>query len=514
MSRLLIRWIAVLALATLSAGCGSDIQPKEFLGAWRTPGPEAAPAPDRIAAAPAGATPAATAPAGASAPVTAGTPAPTVPGRVAVPTVRAGAAVTAPAGSPATKSAAAAAPDPGRTREPAPGGRPAPAATPVAPVPAPGAAPGAPQEIRLGSFGTGSGPVGQIMVPYVQGAKAWVADVNARGGLAGHPLRLILADDGGNPNQALALAKRMVDTDKVQAFFALHAPTTLQAVMPYLEEQRIPAIGTCPCNPAADESPMNFSPQTGATVGLAWEHLAPLVTYSDKRRVGLLYCREVSLCANTEAIIRKIAPAAGIEIVYRGQVSLAQPDFTAEVIQARNAGAEVLIPIMDNASVVRILRSAHRQDFRPLVSVQRATFDERFLQQGGEEVEGVMTAATTLPWNTAPQLADFRAAIDRYVPGAAKSTVQAETWAAGKMVEILARTFPADPRPADFLDALYGLRNETVGGLFPPVTFQRDSGHGAVNQCVIPVRVERGAFVPSSQDRFVCAPGWKPAGGG
>ncbi|HEV8622845.1 MAG TPA: hypothetical protein VG034_00190, partial [Acidimicrobiia bacterium] len=126
----------------------------------------------------------------------------------------------------------------------------------------------------------------------------------------------------------------------------------------------------------------------------------------------------------------------------------------------------------------------------------------------------VMTAATTLPWNTAAQLGDFRAAIDRYVPGAAKSTVQAEVWAAGKMVEILARSLPAAPRPADFLEGLYGLRNETVGGLFPPVTFLRDAGHGAVNQCVIPVRIERGGFVPASPDRFVCAPGWKPAGDG
>jgi hypothetical protein len=40
------------------------------------------------------------------------------------------------------------------------------------------------------------------------------------------------------------------------------------------------------------------------------------------------------------------------------------------------------------------------------------------------------------------------------------------------------------------------------------------AGHGAVNQCVIPVRIERGGFVPASPDRFVCAPGWKPAGDG
>src|SRR5436309_1970508 len=89
-----------------------------------------------------------------------------------------------------------------------------------------------------------SGPLGQLMLPYLQGAKAWVADVNSRGGLNGHPVRLINADDGGNPNQALALAKRMVEEDKVQAFYAIHAPTTLQAVTPYLEQKKVPACGT------------------------------------------------------------------------------------------------------------------------------------------------------------------------------------------------------------------------------------------------------------------------------
>ena len=350
------------------------------------------------------------------------------------------------------------------------------------------------------------------MVPYVWGSKAWVADVNARGGLNGHAVRLIMADDGGNPSQSLALAKRMVEQDKVQAFYMVHAPTTLQAVTPYLEEKKIPAIGSCTCNPVADDSPMNFTPQTGATVGLAWEQLAPLLTYSDKHKVALFYCREVSVCASTEAGMSRLAPQLGLEVVYRAQVSLAQPDYTAEVIQARNAGAEAIVPVVDNSTVIRILRSAHRQGYQPLVSVQRATYDERFLKFGGTEIEGVMTASSTVPWNTSPKLADFRAAMDRYQPGAPKSAVASDAWVTGKLLELMARGFPDNPTTQTFLDALYALRGETLGGLLPPITFARDRGHGATNQCSIPVRVENGRFVGSSEDKFVCAPGWKPGG--
>ncbi|MCA1845632.1 MAG: hypothetical protein LC792_21045, partial [Actinobacteria bacterium] len=113
-------------------------------------------------------------------------------------------------------------------------------------------------------------------------------------------------------------------------------------------------------------------------------------------------------------------------------------------------------------------------------------------------------------YNTAPQLADYRAAMDRFVPGGIKSGFGGEMWGAGKLLEVLAKSLPADPTSADFLDALYALRGETVGGIFPPIAFKRGTGHGDTNPCIIPVKVEGRQFVPASNDQFFCPPGWKP----
>src|SRR5262245_27469381 len=107
-----------------------------------------------------------------------------------------GASGTAPAGATPTPGAAA-----GSARAP----------------PAPGAAGsgGAKTPIVFGTFGTGSGVIGRAVQPIITADKAWSADINARGGLAGHPVRLIFGDDGGDPAAALAIAKRMVEQDKV-----------------------------------------------------------------------------------------------------------------------------------------------------------------------------------------------------------------------------------------------------------------------------------------------------------
>lgn len=431
-----------------------------------------------------------------------------------------GGAVPAPASARGTAGPAAPAAGgggAGNAPTSAAGRGPAGAAGPARPSPAPGdgagpgpAVPATGGEIRLGSFGVQSGILGATMAPFFQGARAWAADVAARGGLNGHPVRLIFGDDGGDPAKAQALVHRMVEQDKVQAFYTVAAPTTLQAATPYLEQVQVPIIGLCECNPAVDESPMAFQPGIGSTTGLAWAHLAPLVGMSDKRQLSIFYCREVPSCSQSAEGIKRLAGQVGVHVVNETQMSLAQPDYTAEVLSARNAGADALIVVADGATIVRILRSAHRQNYKPQVSTPTAGYEPDFIRAGGDDVEGTVVASSTVPWSTSPRLADYRTAMARYVPDGEMSTLGAEMWGAGKLIELLAKRFPANPTAADFLDGLYALRGETVGGIFPPLAFVKGKGHAATNQCVIPVKVAGGQFKPLSDDRFSCAPGWTP----
>jgi branched-chain amino acid transport system substrate-binding protein len=77
----------------------------------------------------------------------------------------------------------------------------------------------------------------------------------------------------------------------------------------------------------------------------------------------------------------------------------------------------------------------------------------------------------------------------------------------GKLVERLADFFGDKPNPgtADILEALYSLKDETLGGLVPPITFN-EGPHGRVNRCMVPIRIAKGAIVaPLGNDRFVCA---------
>src|SRR5581483_941828 len=183
----------------------------------------------------------------------------------------AGSAATAGGNSAAgQRSSAAAGPTPG-----VPGG----------PAPATPAGNGAP------------GVIGNMGIPTLHGVKAWIGDVNARGGLNGHPVKLVSSDDNSEPGRALSEARRMVEQEHAIAILGTWMPLTLHAVTPYLQEKQVAAIGTCNCEPVDDDSPMVFPLGPGG-LGNAYLHSFPMLTSVDqdtKDHIGVLYCREAPI---------------------------------------------------------------------------------------------------------------------------------------------------------------------------------------------------------------------------
>jgi branched-chain amino acid transport system substrate-binding protein len=373
---------------------------------------------------------------------------------------------------------------------------------------APGAA-GPKAEIVLGSVGTETGPVGQQLLPLLQGARAWVADVNARGGLNGHRVRLVTGDDGGDPNRAQSLVRRMIEEDKVTAFYMERLPTTMPAVSPVLAQHRIPMVGSCNCTDAASKDRMVFEVGPGGGMGDAWMHIGPLLALSDKRKASVLYCREVSACATIKNNVRELARRSGVEIVHEAQVTITQPDYTAEVLAARNAGAEAFLLALDAFSQLRVARSAYRQNYHPLFVAQQGGHETRFVEAGGADAEAFLIGAAMPHWES-PKLADYRSAMARYVPQAILGSLSETSWVTGKLLETIAVGFPDKPSSADVLRGLYALRGETVGGLIPPLSYPEDRGTDEESVCIVPVRVEKAKFVPWKGDEYLCAPGWQP----
>jgi branched-chain amino acid transport system substrate-binding protein len=383
-------------------------------------------------------------------------------------------------------------------------------ATPRGPaVPEPGAG-GPKSEILLGSFGAESGVLGAVSGPAPPALRAWSAYINAKGGINGHPVRVILGDDNADPARTLAIVRQMVEQDHVIAFLNDYS-FTLSAVTKYLEDKQIPDIGSIGGDAAGDHSAMVFHPLVGPDRGQAWGFLLTISTQTDKKKLGLIYCREAATCAVQMSSFKKLLPWNGLESVYEAQVSLAQPDYTAEMLQAQRSGAEVIVSLVDSASVARLAQSAHRQGYNPIFS-GTYNLNQDLIYAGGKDVDGLILTSRTPPWDTSPRMQFYRDAMDRYQPKAYRGDLGGGVFVAGKLLEEkIGPLIGEPPTTAQILQGLYALHNETLGGLLPGVGFIHGE-HFTTNQCVVPVKLTGGKFVAhDAAESFVCAPGWKPA---
>jgi branched-chain amino acid transport system substrate-binding protein len=369
----------------------------------------------------------------------------------------AGAGSASPAGSSAAKPGQAASPGPGVPGPSTPG---SPAGPPKADN----------SPVRIGAICNCSGPAGSSEAPPLDALRAWVQFTNARGGVNGHPIELIIVDDRSDPSRARAAAQDMVENRGVVAIVSPFAVLTHSGLGPYLKEKRVPLIGGDHASENYCTNPMYF-PQGTCREGWAWGGIRALAEQFKERNLGVLVCVESEICPFTLDVAKKYASSLGFKLVYTGQASIASPDFSAQCLSAKSAGVDVLLIQMELNSMRRIGGQCARQGFAPKYgSFQQ---DVTFLQV--PEYHGMPLGNQTFSYSyEGPETADFRNALAQYAPNASNGGYFANAWVGAEAFEKAATQVQGPITSAALLEQLWSFKNETLGGLTIPMTYTKD----------------------------------------
>jgi branched-chain amino acid transport system substrate-binding protein len=346
--------------------------------------------------------------------------------------------------------------------------------------------------IRLGHIGTYSGLLGAIFAGGREMAQVWAASVNSRGGLNGHPVQVVTADDGGDPSRNLSLTRDMVENQGVVAFIGNIVPLSLNGSRAYLEQKGVPIIGGDLTDVGWYQSPM-FFPQ-GALIDGSLRGSARTAVSVGGPRVALLYCGEAAACFRARDLFQQGAVRdGGGELVYTAQVSLAQPDFTAECIQLRSNRVDAVVATVDGNSLSRLARACAQQN----VKVQFVSFSLALVDslRSDPNLQGLVGTSGLFPWMlTDGPASEYAQAVARFAPKLNTSGSTAAVWGSGKLVEAASRALPSGtPTSKDLLEGLYALKGETLGGLAPPLSFRRGQPPAPIS-CYFTISLKGGAF--------------------
>jgi branched-chain amino acid transport system substrate-binding protein len=363
--------------------------------------------------------------------------------------------------------------------------------------------------VAIGQIGFFSGVLGPISGSARTALAAWARDINARGGLACHPMTLYSSDDAGDAARSAYLVQDMVDRHHVVAFVA-SAVVIQKGFLQAIAKVKVPAIG----GPGFAEwrsSPWVF-PESADGGDLTWGLIRNGVEQG-KRRLGLVYCVEVSSCTEGADYFKSSAEPAGAELVYSAPGSITQTDYTANCLNARNAGVDQLTLLLDGASVGRMARSCEAIGYRPLLSTSAALFSPGQAADPLVRSFGVASSTGSAPWmlDDTPGLREYHRVLSAWAPATPPDAWSMIAFTSAKLLEAaLAQVASAVARgpitPELVLQGLGDIRNESLGGLTVGLSFRPGQAHGT-SGCVFLEQLGTAGWTAPRGSHPVCRPG-------
>ena len=366
--------------------------------------------------------------------------------------------------------------------------------------------------VVLGQLGSFSGLAGAVFKSAQPGLRVWVKSINARGGLAGHPVVLYSQDDQASASRTGAIARDMMQNKKVQAFLGVEVPLTSDALAQVADPAKVPVVGGDVGSDTWYRDP-NFYPNASNPFQSAGTVVRYLVTTQHKTKFGIIYCIEANGCTRQKQAFVDDGGVkrAGGTVVYQSQTSLGTTDFTAQCLAARNAGAEMLDVATDGATLGRVATSCAQQNYKPVFITGNDPTSAETAENPA--LDGMTVYATTFPWTSSatPAEQEYQKALRDYAPGLRSENATASAWASGKLLEAAVGKLGAKAAQGTLTAALIQqglsqLKGEMLGGLVAGKLTFNQGKPAAPAPCAYIMVVKGGAWTAPVGQRQYCEP--------
>ncbi len=358
--------------------------------------------------------------------------------------------------------------------------------------------------IVIGNIGSYSGveASSQAAAPIV--LKAWASWVNAHGGLHGRPVKLIIKDIGANPAGGVAAVKELVEQDHVVAIVG-EEDNNDSTWASYVASTGIPVIGGQSLDLPFATNPDFFPIGTNIFADIYGEQT---LAKSLGPKEGLLYCAESPQCAGIAPLSKFIAASTGLQIPVSIEVSATAPNYTAVCEQLKSAGVSSYAIADNSAVVLRIATECALDGLKARLTATDGSITSSWLKKPA--ANGALDSEVDLPYfdNSIPASKLMQQAIKRYAPhlGQLNGPTSVYSWVSGILLDKAVSAIPLGGKitPESIKTGLYTLKNQTLGGLAPPLTFS--PGKPSVVNCYFVAKITDGRFTEPQGHRTSCAP--------
>jgi branched-chain amino acid transport system substrate-binding protein len=356
-------------------------------------------------------------------------------------------------------------------------------------------------QVVIGVVGSFTGAAASSTAPMEPAFNAWADSVNNAGGIRGHKVKVIIMDDGSTPGPAgLTAVKELITQDHVVAVISADANDAIW--LPYASGQGVPVIVSAQGDIVGPDIFQTLASEAAVSYEVVQQ------AKSAGPNFGFGYCAEAPSCALGDVLEAFAKDIGGVHVGVVASLSATQPDFTAFCLQLKDAGVKSYFIGDANTVVERVIDECAAQGAGAVPILSDANGTASWLTDPAYQGALVSTYDTPFFDMANPAIKAYRDAIDKYAPSisqvAATSSIPLFAWVAGQAVLTAADRVSGPITAASLKQALYTFKDETLGGLSVPLTF--DESNPSITSCLYEWKVSNGKRVIMNGGQTRCAP--------
>ncbi len=364
------------------------------------------------------------------------------------------------------------------------------------------------EPLVIGSICSCSGAVSATTAAIPDVFKAWEERTNANGGINGHPVEVVVIDDALDAATTTKAIKELVEQKNVIAIVG--ETSNLDSLWEnYVKNRGIPVVGAMVPNVSFEKNPVFFpqGAQNPAQVFGIVQHAKEEGT----TKIAALYCAESPSCATYGKLFEEEGRiVGGVELVSWQKITATQPNYTAQCLAAKEAGADMLVTLHSSPIVVSVAEDCANQGYTPAQA--NLSFVPGPEWKDDPNLQGVVTFTPNQSlWDESiPATKEFQEALDEYAPGTQDrpefNPSNASVWASAEIFKLAAERAKLTPQstPADVMKGLHTFKDETLDGLTAPLTYPE--GPPQLVPCVFVSAIENEEWVAPNGAEPQCIP--------
>jgi branched-chain amino acid transport system substrate-binding protein len=313
--------------------------------------------------------------------------------------------------------------------------------------------------IKIGALLSTTGLIAPFGTDAQPAAELFVEELNARGGINGRPIQLVVVDDESKPDQAVSAAKRLIQQEKVVTILGPLSAVVSASVAPVLNESKVPAV-LCQCVTGA-MTPYEFS--VFPTAGMM-ESQAEFARARGVSRIGVI-SQAGSLAEVIKNVQVPVLEREGMTIVAFEQFQPTDTDLTPLLARLRSNGAQQVFVAASGTPAATAAKNFKQLSYPGYYWTFAGNANEAFVKLASDAADVVNLAGTkVLIYKELPDSDPLKARLAEFAAKyAAKTGKEPGTYAAlayDSMLSITEAIRQAGDNPEKIRDAL-----ETQTGL-------------------------------------------------